>query len=582
MDSKQQGNSAASSPIFLDAETNGLKPSEVWVVVTMQDDVLLEHYSPESLKSALEGDSPVVGHNLLGYDIPVLQRLWGIEIDKERVEDTLVMSRLANPQREGGHSLRAWGERLQFPKGDHRDWSKLSPEMVQYCKRDVELTAAVYEKLKWDLRDFGEESVKLEHEVQDITQQQVRNGWLLDWRRSIDLVATLREKLYDLEDAVHETFRPLPTFIKEVHPKIKKDGAISVVGLKFLGDLWDTVGGPFSRVDYPEFNLGSRQQIGRYLQHYGWKPCKFTETGQAIVDEKVLEGITDIPQASLISEYLMVQKRIAQVQSWIDAVDDDTGRVHGQVNTNGAVTGRMTHSKPNLAQVPASRAPYGEECRKCWTVPEGHKLVGFDASGLELRMLAHYMNDKDYTHEVIEGDIHTANQKLAGLQSRDQAKTFIYALLYGAGNAKLGTVVGGGAKDGERLRKRFMDNLKAFAHLKDSITREAAQGWIRGLDGRRLFIRSEHAALNTLLQSAGALVMKKALITLDNYAKLWGMEYKIVGNIHDEIQAEVPAAQAEKFGQLAVSCLEAAGIHFNLNCKLAGEYQIGTSWAETH
>lgn len=572
----------SSSPIFLDAETDGLKPSKVWVVVTMQDDVLQEHYDSASLQAALEGDGYIVGHNLLGYDIPVLERLWGIEIDKDRVKDTLVMSRLANPQLDGGHSLRAWGERLQFPKGDHSDWSCLSQEMIDYCKRDVEVTAELYKKLEWDLRNFSNESVKLEHRVQDITQQQVRNGWLLDSRRAAELVATLREKLNNLEDSVQRTFRPLPTFVKEIKPKVKKDGAISVVGLKFLGDSWETVGGPFSRVDYPEFNLGSRQQIGRYLQHYGWKPCKFTDTGQAMVDEKVLEGIKDIPQATLISEYLMVQKRIAQVQSWLDAVDDDTGRVHGKVNTNGAVTGRMTHAKPNLAQVPASRAPYGEDCRSCWTVPDGYKLVGFDASGLELRMLAHYMNDEDYTNEVIGGDIHTANQNLAGLESRDQAKTFIYALLYGAGDAKLGTVAGGGAGAGRLLRERFMRNLPAYANLKGRVGQEASQGWITGLDGRRLWIRSEHAALNTLLQSAGALVMKKGLIILDEYAKLWGLDYKIVGNIHDEIQSEVRESQAEKFGRLAVSCLEAAGIHFNLNCKLAGEYQIGTSWAETH
>jgi len=570
------------SPIYLDAETNGLKPSEVWVVVTMQDEVLLEHYTPESLRKALDNDALVIGHNLFGYDIPVLKRLWDIDIDSSRVKDTLVMSRLADPQRDKGNSLRSWGERLNFPKGDHSDWSCLSDEMVTYCKRDVELTAAVYDRLLFELRDFGTDSVELEQRVQEITQKQVRNGWKLNVGQAIYLVATLKEKLYDLEDAVHRVFRPLPTFVKEVRPKVKKDGTISVVGLKFLGDQWSSIAGDFSRIDYPEFNLGSRQQIGRHLQHFGWKPCQHTEHGQPIVNEKVLMGIKDIPEATYISEYLMVQKRIAQVESWIEAADEDTERVHGQVNTNGAVTGRMTHSKPNVAQVPASRAPYGVECRSCWTVPEGYKLVGFDASGLELRMLAHYMNDEEYTNEVINGDIHTANQKLAGLESRDQAKTFIYALLYGAGDAKLGSVAGGSRATGEGLKKRFMSNLPAFADLKTRVAREATQGWIRGLDGRRLTVRSEHAALNTLLQSAGAIVMKQALILLDKYGILWGLDYKIVGNIHDEVQSEVKAKDAEKFGRLAVSCLEAAGLHFNLNCKLAGEYKIGTTWSETH
>jgi|TARA_R110000737_G_scaffold271354_1_gene278416 DNA polymerase-1 len=570
------------SPIFLDAETNGLKPSEVWVVVTMQDNVLLEHYTPESLRKALDNDGLIIGHNLFGYDIPVLKRLWDIDIDSSRVKDTLVMSRLADPQRDKGNSLRSWGERLNFPKGDHSDWSCLSDEMVTYCKRDVELTAAVYTRLLFELRDFGGDSVELEQRVQEITQKQVRNGWKLNVGQAIYLVATLKEKLYDLEDAVHRVFRPLPTFVKEVRPKVKKDGTISVVGLKFLGDQWTSISGDFSRIDYPEFNLGSRQQIGRHLQHFGWKPCQHTEHGQPIVNEKVLMGIQDIPEATYISEYLMVQKRIAQVESWVEAADDDTERVHGQVNTNGAVTGRMTHSKPNVAQVPASRAPYGAECRSCWTVPEGHKLVGFDASGLELRMLAHYMNDEEYTNEVINGDIHTANQKLAGLESRDQAKTFIYALLYGAGDAKLGSVAGGSRATGEGLKKRFMSNLPAFADLKTRVAGEATQGWVRGLDGRRLTIRSEHAALNTVLQSAGAIVMKQALILLDKYAKLWKLDYKIVGNIHDEVQSEVKTKDAEKFGRLAVSCLEAAGLHFKLNCPLAGEYKIGTTWSETH
>jgi DNA polymerase-1 len=207
---------------------------------------------------------------------------------------------------------------------------------------------------------------------------QIQNGWLLDERKATDLVAELKEKQNDLEEAVHEKFRPLPTFVKEIVPKYKKDGSLSSVGLKFLGDNWTQVGGTFSRIDWPEFNLGSRQQIGRYLRLFGWKPEKFTETGQAIVDEKTLETVTDIPEAQLIAEYLMVQKRIAQVQSWLDAVEDD-GRVHGQVNAIGAVTGRMTHSKPNMAQVPAVGAPYGYECRACWIVPERHKLVGVDA-----------------------------------------------------------------------------------------------------------------------------------------------------------------------------------------------------------
>ena len=567
-------------PMYLDIETNGLDPDTIWVAVTMQDGEIQEHYDRDSLSQALSGDFPVVGHNLIGFDLPVLDKLWGITMDKRRVMDTLVLSRLANPQREGGHRLANWGG-----KGDHDDWSCLSREMVDYCIQDVRVTAKAYNKLKIELRNFKQESIDLEHEVQWIMQEQIRNGWLLDLRQAMDLLATLKERKLVVEDEVHKVFKPKWVDVKQVVPKTKKDGSLSKVGL--TDDEYQKVQqsgdrSPFMRRALKPFNLGSRQQIGEYLKDFGWKPCKLTPTGQPVVDEAVLSTVKDIPQAALIAEYLMLQKRVGTVQSWVDEAAPDTGRVHGYVNTNGAVTGRMTHSKPNLAQVPAGYSPYGKECRQCWIARDGYKLVGFDASGLELRMLAHYMNDEDYTNEVINGDIHTANQHLAGLESRDSAKTFIYALLYGAGDAKLGKVAGGGAIAGKRLRKRFMHNLPAYATLKTRITTEAAQGYISGLDGRYLHIRSEHKALNTLLQSAGAIVMKKALCLLQEYAILWGLDYYFVGNIHDEVQAEVRGDQADKYGRLAVSCLEAAGIELGLNCKLTGEYKVGSSWAETH
>jgi DNA polymerase I-like protein with 3'-5' exonuclease and polymerase domains len=453
--------------------------------------------------------------------------------------------------------------------------------MVDYCKQDVLVNVKVYDALQGVLSGFGSESISLEHRVQSIITNQTENGWLLDQEKAFVLLAELKERKFDLEDKVQQTFKPLPTFIKTIKPKFKKDDSLSVVGLKFLGDQWVTVGGEFSRLDYPEFNLGSRQQIGRYLQYFGWKPKKFTDKGQAIVDESVLSKVTGIPEANMIAEYLMVQKRIAQIQSWLDAVEDD-GRVHGYVNSNGAVTGRMTHSSPNMAQVPSSNAPYGKDCRACWTSPKGYKVVGMDASGLELRMLAHYMNDEAYTNEILTGDIHTANQLASGVDTRSQAKTFIYAFLYGAGDAKIGSIVGGNARDGRRLKEKFLSNTPSLRDLRERVSVSATRGYVFGLDRRRVYVRSEHAALNTLLQSAGAIVMKKALCLLDEYASAWNLDYKFIGNIHDEIQTEVREDQADAFGRLAVSCIEASGIHYKLNCPLTGEYQIGNNWSETH
>jgi len=574
--------------IVFDIEANGLNPDRVWCIVAhivgTEEFFEFHGFSLFDFNEWLLGfdNCEVIGHNIIGYDIPVLERLLGTDFSKCKITDTLVLSRLANPSRDGGHSLENWGETLNQPKGDYSDWDNFSTDMVEYCVQDVRVNTLVYNRLLQELRDFGAESIDLEHQVQAIVSEQIKTGWLLDQEKCFLLLAELKEKKYDLEDKVHEVFKPLPTFIKEVTPKIKKDGEISVVGLKFLGEQWETAVAPFSRIDFPMFNLGSRQQIGRHLQYFGWKPKQFTEKGQAIVDESVLREVKGIPEAALIGEYLMIQKRIAQVQSWIEAVKEEDGRVHGYVNPNGAVTGRMTHSSPNMGQIPAVYSPYGRECRDVWIVPEGYKLVGMDAAQLELRMLAHYMNDEGYTNEILNGDIHTANQLAAGLETRDLSKTFIYAFLYGAGDEKIGSIVGGTKRDGKRLKEEFLRNTPALANLRERVGVAAGRGYVLGLDRRRVYVRSAHAALNTLLQSAGAIVMKKALCLLNEYAILWGIDYRFIGNIHDEIQTEVRADKAEVFGRLATSCMQAAGEHYGLNCSLAGDYKVGDTWADTH
>jgi DNA polymerase-1 len=577
-----------SSEIVIDIETDSLDATVIWCVVAQDLTTEVQHVFTNAGDFAQyvqqNQGATLYAHNGVKFDYPVLEGLWGISWDGMTLMDTLVMSRLANPSREGGHSL----DNLSGTKGEHSDFSQYSPAMLEYCKQDVRSTVKVVNKLKQELKGFDPRSIQLEHDVARIIAKQINNGWLLDERKCFILLAELKEKQIELEQAVRDTFRPVAKAVREVTPKIKKDGTLSTVGLQYLGDdCLRVVGGPHTRIEFPEFNLGSRKQIGEYLIRFGWVPKTFTETGQPIVDEAVLEKVEGIPEASLIAEFLMVQKRVAQVQSWIDAADSE-GRVHGYVNSNGAVTGRMTHSSPNVAQVPANYAPYGEACRACWMVPKGYKLVGCDADGLELRMLAHYMDDAEYTKIVCEGnkdegtDVHTVNQRNAGLGTRDQAKTFIYAFLYGAGDAKIGSIVGGSKSDGARLKAKFLRNTPSLANLKERVGLAASRGWLSGLDGRRIAVRSSHAALNTLLQGAGAVVMKQALVNLDRMARAQGLDYKFVGNIHDEIQAEVREDHAEKFGKLAAYSITKAGRDFNLRCPLAGGYDIGNNWSETH
>jgi DNA polymerase I-like protein with 3'-5' exonuclease and polymerase domains len=541
---------------------------------------------PATLQDFINNCESIVTHNGIFFDFPVLKKVWGITVKKSQIIDTLVLARLYDPSIESGHSLEAWGERLghykapykkiwswltEIPlivedeKGKKKDQSNLAFDepvmsaLFWYCIQDTKVTAELYKHLTQEMEnDFSKESIKLEHQVAIIIAEQERNGFKLDMPKALCLLSELKTKL-DIIQVEMET----------IFPPVVISGRTHKTSGKSLNDI------------VTPFNPGSRQQIAERLQEKGWKPKKRTEKGSVIVDEEVLASL-DYPEAKTLAEYMMLQKRIAQVDSWIKAVGTD-GRVHGRVITNGAVTGRMTHMSPNMAQVPNSGSPYGHECRDLWTVEKGYKLVGIDASGLELRMLAHYMNDNEYTNEVVSGDIHTANQNAAGLQTRNQAKTFIYAFLYGAGSAKIGQIVGGSAKEGQKLIDSFLQNTPKLKRLREKVARIYAQkGWLPGLDGRKLLVRAEHSALNTLLQGAGAIVMKQAVVLLHTKLRKAKIDFKMVANVHDEWQIEVVENHAEEVGIMGREAIKEAGIVLDMRCPLDGEHKVGNSWKETH
>ena len=575
--------------LVFDIETDDLKATKLWCIVAQDlDSNEIFRFAPHQIESGLEllkSASALIGHNIIGFDIPVIKKLTGVDLSNKKLIDTLVLSRLFNPTREGGHSLEMWGYKLNYNKIDFEDYSCYSKEMMDYCVRDVQLNTQVYHRLiQQESKGFSKESARLEQGCSLILKEQEQNGFQFDQPKADKLLSNFYKRMSEDEEEVHKVFKPRWVDIKLVTPKFKKDGNLSKSGLrvKEYEQLIETKKyEPFMRQELQDFNLGSRKQIGEYLKDFGWKPNKFTPTGQPIVDEKVLHKITDIPEAQLIAEYLLLQKRIAQIESWIKFVEND-GRVHGFVIPNGTITGRMTHRNPNMAQVPSVKTPYGTECRECWIVPRGYKLVGIDASGLELRMLAHYMKDEEFTNEIINGDIHSRNQKIAGLKSRNQAKTFIYALLYGAGDAKLGSVVGGSKDSGAKLRERFFANQPTFKTLRDRVTKAATKGYLKGIDGRRIHIRNAHAALNSLLQGGGAIVMKRALIILNSEATKNNLDYKFVANIHDEWQVEVSKDHTKDFGSLAVQAIKDAGDYYNMRCPLDAEYKVGGNWSETH
>jgi len=574
--------------LVFDIETDDLDATLIHCIVAQDlDTEEIYKFPPDKLQEGykfLTTADTLIGHNIIGFDIPMVHKFSDVDLSSIPVIDTLVLSRLFNPAREGGHSLEKWGYKLGYHKIEFSDYLNYSEDMMNYCVRDVELNTVVLKELRKESKGFDKQSVELEQRVSKIIKQQEVNGFKFDTQHGLLLLAELREKKQAIEDEVHNTFKPKWVDDKLVTPYIKKDGELSKRGL--TDDEYDRCittqnMNPFMRQQLVDFNLGSRKQIGEYLIDFGWKPDRFTPTGQPIVDEKTLSQITHIHEANLIAQFLLLQKRIAQIDSWIEATEEDE-RVHGFVIPNGAITGRMTHRNPNMAQVPSSHSPYGKECRACWIVEDNNVLLGVDASGLEIRMLAHYMNDEEYTNEILNGDIHTANQQLAKLESRDKAKTFIYALMYGAGDEKLGKVVGGSTADGKRARQYFFDNKPTFKSLRDRVQRASAKKYLKGLDGRKLYVRNQHSALNTLLQGAGAIVMKKGLVLLDDMLKLNNIDYKFVANIHDEWQIEVKESQADFVGRLAVESIIKAGEHFNLRCPLDGEYKTGVNWSETH
>lgn len=523
----------------------------------------------------------IVAHNGIGFDFSVLKKHWNMTIPKNLTFDTLILSRLLEPSREQGHSLEAWGNTLGTKKTDYKkiwEWmmdrreaykgecfdAPIMPLLDYYCEQDVVVLRALYLHLTAEKErlGFSDESVELEHDVAYIIKEQEDNGFKLDIPYALGLLSEVKTKLADIEEWFQQRWPPVVyERVSEKTGKKLKDGVQT-------------------------FNPGSRKQIGEKLRELGWKPTEFTETGQPIVDEGTLKGLP-WEEARKFEEYLLLQKRIAQIESWVEAVGPD-GRVHGKVITNGAVTGRMTHSSPNMAQVPNAGSLYGPECRECWTVEDGNVLVGADASGLELRMLAHYMRDDKYTEAIVKGsskdgtDIHTVNQKAAGLATRDQAKTFIYAFLYGAGPAKIGSIVGGTAKEGKKLTDKFLQQTPALARLKKKLEPFITKGYVPGLDGRKIWIRSEHAALNSLLQGAGAIVMKKALVLFFDRIRETTYHVKLVATVHDEVQLETRPAAADDVGRIARQAIIDAGIHFELRCPLDGEYKVGASWRATH
>lgn len=607
----------------------------------------------------LAEEPEIGGHNVFRFDIPAIRKVYPWWEPKGYVWDTLALACLAYPKDElkdvdsklqkkgklpaafyakgyfAGQQLGAWGYRLGEQKTEYEGgFDTFTVEMDDYCAQDVKVNMALWRKV-WERFEKDEvpiESIRMENEVLRIIAGQELRGFCFDEAKARALEAELFARKAELDAALRKAFKP---WIEPV--RYKGEPVVVTAKRRTKVRRWDEnfeeyfievqKGETYEKLQLVMFNPASRAHIANRLQAlYGWKPKVFTNSGQPEISEETLDGM-EFPEAPLLKEYLMVDKRIGMLstgnQAWFTHLKKD-GRIHGRVNTNQAVTGRMTHSFPNVAQVPSCGAPYGKQCRELFHVPDGYQLVGCDAEGLELRCLGHFMGRYDggaYSDTVVNGDkskgtdVHSVNQKVVGLNSRDSAKTFIYALIYGGGDAKLGEIIVADMPDEERrawlsarkteaakdkgyrilgaaARKRIMEGLPALGKLVEAVQKKVRkQGWIRGIDGRKLPIRKAHAALNTLLQSAGALVMKKALVLMEEefrargWVVMWDYaqgELFFVANVHDEVQIEAKEQIAKEVATIAADCIRRAGEAFEFRCPLAGSADIGANWSETH
>ena len=458
-----------------DIETDGLKLPDITKIHvvslydtdTKQYKTFSKHQVPEAIK--IMNNQKVIGHNVIKYDIPVIQKFFP-EFKPSEVFDTLIVSNLLYPdiyqidkftkglprKLRGKQSLESWGYRLKILKGEfgkHTDWSTWSPEMAEYCEQDVRVTVSLYEYLL--SKDLPWKAIELEQEVAKIIQRQEAYGFYFDVDKAKELYEELLERLHVVEEELQKAFPP-----KEV-----------ITGYYKRNNRKRNIKKGDPKITIEPFNPNSpKQRYERLHEKYGWKPSEFTPTGEPKTSEKVLSELK-YPEIPLLLEYMMLSKRLGQLsdgnQGWLKNVGEDH-RIHGSVRTIGAATGRMTHSKPNMAQVPAAddKTPYGYECRSLFTVPKGYKLVGMDAKGLELRCLAHYLVpytgvDAEYIQKIIATDLpkdkdaHSYTKDILGLSERSQAKTFMYAFLYGAGPKLLGQ-----AEDISKTKQLFLSDIQ--------------------------------------------------------------------------------------------------------------------------
>lgn len=675
--------------VVADIEAESLTPTKIWCIVCRDIETgeifkfrprspLSGHvdFQKEFCEFAKQVDT-WIGHNFLGYDVVWINKLMGTNIHYSNVIDTLVLSRLYRPvspfkeqmrklktdNRQGGHSLEAWGLRLGYHKIEFNDWSQFTEEMLEYCVRDVQLNYKVYLKLLTEGVGFSPRCIRLEHKVAWLLAMQERNGFYLDQDTCKTLLKDTTKILDEMYIKLQDIFPPVPKLVREFTVKYNMDKTMGAVSARILEQYQihpdlriETVEGKIETYNLyalQTFNPKSSKQIAERLLNIGWNPRKFTPKGNPATDkdtladaiEELLVDNPELQELKYLGNYNIVADRQQKASKWLELVEED-GRVHGRINPIGASTHRCSHFQDNMANVArvifdgdgvpikGLEGKFGYESRACWAAEEGNLLVGVDASGIQLRALAHYMNDPKYTKALLESDIHVVNGLAAGIipnineikEFRPRSKTFIYAWLLGAGDELVGVIVGVEKHEYEELfdfarermiwgkpmleyimytlrkkgrpateklvatiikgfkvKEQFLNRTPALKRLKTKeIPEVAKQGYLIGIDGRKIWVPSEHLAMGAYLQGFEAVIMKASMCFYHTDLTKAGIPFRQTNFVHDEWCIETPKECAEEVLEIVKRSIPKAGEVFNVRCPLESDGQIGKTWANIH
>ena len=603
----------------IDIEGDPIPSTRIWCVVAVNCDtretVTMTAY--DEIKAFFsekrEEGCKFVGHNIIGYDAPTLNRIIGTRLSITDLVDTMVLSMVYSPSFSGGHSLGNWGTKLSMAKGEHTDFSRYSEEMLTYCIQDTMICREIFVRIVRRMRTVGftEMGLEIEHRSWALIKKQQDNGFYFNEEEANILYAILRAKEDEIKEKIYHYWPPRCEIVASFKRPFKKDGTPTANYQRHLQQYLDVrlAGDEYHCYDLVYFNIGSPSQRVEKLLALGWEPLEFTKpskthpNGQPRATIKgslspSLQAFVEKSgkaEVSLIAEWIEINARANMVNTWLEAYNPDTHCIHG--NLWLANTLRYRHSNPNTANIPAVRkgpdgnpllgadGKYTFEARNLWGVRgNGDRiLVGVDAKGIQLRVLAHYLDNKDFTESVLSGDPHEANKEKFKFESRSLTKTITYSILMGAGDNRISNEARISLKEASANKKKFFESIPQIPALIKRLKRELQdKGRIFLCDGTPVLVSSDHMVLPYLLQGDESRIMKAAMLNISAACRKRGIDALQVGMIHDELQYDVAEKDADAFEGICLDAFKQAGRTFNYRIEIEGDVKRGKTWSETH